>query len=277
MEYEEDEYSDRDASGEDDTDYIDANLAERTDGVALDPALSFSNPDPHHVGYPDLPLQNEHVEETGSQGQVTNHRCSSVLFPRLTSCILFKGYPDSPPSREEPSSSYGLQYPSHGYPEEAASILNGNAGMYLEGPHTQGNSYVENPITPSHSWSQDVDMITVRAGAQPQHVASTMTHFDHMSTDFPNLGPTSAMPEAGPSSLPAIVVPVKKTPKIRLPSKKTAKTRGAEVRPSPERPGARPRAPRNTHCEMCHRVNVVDDKGNRDIMLSCWSCGKSGE
>jgi hypothetical protein len=57
MEHEEDEYSDRDASGEDDTDYIDANLAERADGVALDPALSLNDTPSHDVGYPGLPAQ----------------------------------------------------------------------------------------------------------------------------------------------------------------------------------------------------------------------------
>jgi hypothetical protein len=235
----------------------------------------LSHPDQQYVGYPDLAAQAyEHGEGTG--GQVISHNCLSVSLLVLTSSIVSKGYPDSPPSHEEPSSSYGLQYPSHGYPEEAPPVLNGNAGMYAEELHMQGNAYVEDPITPSHSWSQDVDMITVRAEAPSHPVASLMPHFDHMRTDFPNLGTTSSMPEAGPSSLPASI-PIKKTPKIRLPSKKTAKIRGAEVRPSPERPGAGPRAPRNTHCEMCHRVNVVDDKGNRDTMLSCWSCGKSGE
>jgi hypothetical protein len=72
MEHEEDEYSDRDASGEDDTDYIDANLAERADGVALDPALSLNDTPSHDVGYPGLPAHaHEYAQENG--GQVLTH------------------------------------------------------------------------------------------------------------------------------------------------------------------------------------------------------------
>jgi len=87
MEYEEDDYSDRDASGEDDTDYIDANLAERADGVALDPALSQNHPDPHDVGYPDVTADaGEYVEETG--GQVISYKCSAFHVLMLTPSLV---------------------------------------------------------------------------------------------------------------------------------------------------------------------------------------------
>lgn len=40
MEQEEDDYSDRDASGEDDTDFVEANLSGKANVVLLDPALA---------------------------------------------------------------------------------------------------------------------------------------------------------------------------------------------------------------------------------------------
>jgi hypothetical protein len=170
-----------------------------------------------------------------------------------------------------------MQYPVSGYPEEPLTLSNGHAmGEYLEQTHDPRSHYIEQTITAAHPWSQDSDTITVQARLPTHTVTPVMPQFDHMRTDFPILGVAPPMPEAGPSSLPDIV-PAKKTPKLRLPPKKVDKMRSAEVRPSPERPGAGPRAPRNTHCDTCHRVNVVDDAGNRETMLSCWSCGKSGQ
>jgi hypothetical protein len=73
MEHDADDYSDRDASGEDDTDYIDANLAEKSDRVALDPALSQSDTNPYDVGYPAVPTQEYgYADEVG--GQVINQK-----------------------------------------------------------------------------------------------------------------------------------------------------------------------------------------------------------
>jgi hypothetical protein len=172
---------------------------------------------------------------------------------------------------------YAVQYPSQGYPDEPLSLSNGHNGEYIEEPQGHRDPYIEETVTPSHSWSQDVDMITIRAGAPAHPGASMMPQFDHMQAEFPNIGTAPpAQPEAGPSSLPPSV-PIKKTPRVRLPPKKTTKTRRVEVRPSPERPGAGPRAPRNTHCDTCHRVNVINEDGNRDTMLSCWTCGRSGQ
>lgn len=55
MDQEEDEYSDRDASGEEDTDFVDVNLSSRVHGVALDPALNEQGGYSYHDGRQEMP------------------------------------------------------------------------------------------------------------------------------------------------------------------------------------------------------------------------------